>query len=54
MSYQSENLLVTIGGRYFRITVQIERGWSARARVDCYGVSEHDKRRRRRYDSHAK
>ncbi len=26
MSYQSENLPVTIGGRHFRITVKVERG----------------------------
>ena len=26
MSYQSENLPVTIGGQHFRITVKIERG----------------------------
>lgn len=26
MSFQSENLPVTIGGRYFRITVKMERG----------------------------
>lgn len=26
MSYQSENLPVMIGGRYFRVTVKMERG----------------------------
>ncbi|HEX6817133.1 MAG TPA: hypothetical protein VF120_02065 [Ktedonobacterales bacterium] len=26
MNYQSENLLVTIGGRHFRITIKTERG----------------------------
>ncbi len=26
MSYQSENLPVTVGGRHFRITIKLERG----------------------------